>query len=61
MLTTTPGKTASRPNGGRRSRVQPTQVISPAIIDASAPAAEPRRQFNPITLGAKKKLATSLA
>ena len=48
MLTATPGKTASSPNGGCRIRLQPTQVIDPASIDDSAPAAVLRRQFKPI-------------
>ena len=61
MLAATPAKIASRPNGGCAGRLHQRHTTSPVSIDAIAPPAVARRQFNPITIGAKKKLATSFA
>src|SRR5439155_26683427 len=59
ILAATPGKIASRPNGGRVNRLHQTHTTSPVSIDASAPAADPCAQFKPMATGARKKRATN--
>src|SRR5439155_21567795 len=61
ILAATPGKIASRPNGGLVNRLHQTHTTSPVSIDASAPAADPCAQFKPMKIVPKEKLATSFA